>query len=150
MDEPIAQVVPRFMLLARVIVTVVGGATHWARLSAISRSRIAVSMRDSLKPGARVTIGFRFHLDDGGDLTETLAAQVIWQAGQHMGLEFTAPLAVGSTTAEAAPLLTSYLVKMETGQWDGPIGPFFRYAHDPRRVPEAVRDEEVFKEVDPS
>ncbi len=108
---------PRFQLLTRVDILRTGrGDAYWGGLNNVSRTGVAVTLGQPLKPGQKVTVSFHFRCDDGRELTEMLAARVIWQTGQNTGLEFETPLTTASPTLQKAPCLATHLTGKEAGR----------------------------------
>src|SRR6266852_2030962 len=88
---------PRYHLLTRVDILVAGrGDAYWGSMRNVSRSGVAVTMRQHLKRHQRVTVRFHLQSPDGWEVIENLAAQEIWQRGDDAGLEFDPPLMFGS------------------------------------------------------
>ena len=111
------RLMPRFHLLTRVDVSMAGsGDTYWGSLSNISRTGAALAVRQNLKPGQRVTIGFHFQSEGGREVTETLTAKVIWRSGDNMGLEFETPLTSASPALVKARYLAERLAEKEAGR----------------------------------
>jgi hypothetical protein len=110
------RIAPRFYLLARADVTIPGrGDTYWASLANISRTGLALITRQHLQPNSKVMIRLRFHMDDGREVTEALAAKVVWHCGDHAGVQFEAPLIPGSPASQRTPHLVAHLVRRESG-----------------------------------
>jgi PilZ domain-containing protein len=108
---------PRFHLLSRVDILGAGmGDAYWGGLNNVSRTGVAVTLGQPLKPGQKVTAIFRFRCDDGRELTETLAAHVIWRTGHNTGLEFETPLTTASPALQKAPYLAAHLMGKEAGR----------------------------------
>jgi hypothetical protein len=108
---------PRFELLTRVDILAAGSDdTYWGGLNNISRTGVALALGQPLKPGQKVVVSFRFHCDDGKELTETLAAQVVWQTGNNTGLKFVLPLVAASPALQKAPYLAAHLTSKGTGR----------------------------------
>jgi len=107
---------PRFHLLTRVDILGAGtGDAYWGGLNNVSRTGVALTLGQPLKPGQKVTASFRFRCDNGKELIEILAARVVWQTGNNTGLEFVAPLTTASPTLQKAPYLAAHLTRKETG-----------------------------------
>ena len=105
---------PRFYLLSRVDVSVPGsGDTYWGGVANISRTGVALFIRQRLKLNSQVTIRLRFHGDDGREVAEALTAKVIWHCGDNAGLAFETPLTAGSPALQQVPNIVAHLVKME-------------------------------------
>lgn len=104
----------RVHLLTRVDILAAGdGQVSWGSVRNLSWTGVALCVRQFLKPGQTVTIRFRFHGEDGCEVTESLAAKVIWRTGDNMGLEFEPPLATGSPALQQAPYLVAHLMMKE-------------------------------------
>lgn len=107
----------RFHLLTRVDILGTGtGDVYWGGLNNVSRTGVALTLGQPLKPGQKVIVSFRFRCDDGRELTETLAAQVIWRTGHNTGLKFETPLTTASPALQKAPYLAAHLVMKEAGR----------------------------------
>ncbi len=107
---------PRFHLLSRVDILGTGtGDAYWGGLNNVSRTGVALTLGQPLKPGQKVTASFRFRCDDGKELTETLAAHVIWRTGNNTGLKFETPLTAASPALQKASYLAAHLTRKETG-----------------------------------
>ena len=116
MPQPIGErrATPRCYLLSRVDVSVPGGDdTYWGGVANISRTGIALFIRQRLKPNSQVTIRLRFQGDDGREVTEALTAKVIWHCGDNAGLAFETPLTAGSPALQKTPHIVAHLLKME-------------------------------------
>ena len=108
---------PRFELLTRVDILAAGSSdAYWGGLNNVSRTGVALTLGQPLKPGQKVVVSFRFRCDDGRELTETLAAHVIWQTGNNTGLKFVMPLATVSPALQKAPYLAAHLTRKEAGR----------------------------------
>ena len=106
------RVLPRFHLMKHVdIVVADGDVTYWGSLNNLSRTGVAVALRQDLKANQKITVRFRLESDDGRVVIEDLAATVIWKDGDHVGLEFMKPLIEGSSTLKKAPCLAAHLDK---------------------------------------
>ncbi len=115
MAEQERRVMPRFYLVSRVDVTVPGsGDPLWGAIGNVSRTGIALYIRQPMKPRSKVDLRFRFQAESGREMTETVNATIVWQRGESTGLEFDAPLLAGSPAAQKAPLLTGHIAKKET------------------------------------
>ncbi len=100
-----------YHLLTRVDILVAGDSNvYWGSMSNLSWTGVALCAKQYLKPGRTVTIRFRFHGAEGREVTESLAAEVIWRNGDNTGLEFTPPLATGSPALQQAPFLVAHLM----------------------------------------
>src|SRR5437667_9011367 len=108
---------PRDHLLTRVDILLAGSAdVYWGSVCNLSRSSVAVSMRQHLKAHQRVTVRFRLQSADGRAIIEELAAKEIWQCGDNTGLEFDPPLTAGSPAVDEAPYLVAHLVETASGR----------------------------------
>ena len=108
---------PRYHLLTRVDILVAGsGDAYWGSMRNVSRSGVAVTVRQHLKRHQRVTVRFHLQSPDGREVIEDLAAQEIWQRGDDAGLEFDPPLTFGSPALQKTRCLVSHLVEMEAGR----------------------------------
>src|SRR6266545_8237581 len=88
---------PRYHLLTRVDILLAGsGDTYWGSMCNLSRSGVAVTMRQHLKTNQRATVRFHLQSPDGREVIEELAAKAVWQCGDNAGLEFDPPLTAGS------------------------------------------------------
>ena len=104
----------RYHLLTRADILVAGAAdVYWGSVSNLSWTGVALCARQFLKPGQRVTIRFRFQGEEGREVTESLAAKVIWRTGDNMGLQFEPPLATGSPALQQAQFLVAHLMMQE-------------------------------------
>jgi hypothetical protein len=79
-------------------------------MSNLSWTGVALCARQILKAGQRVTLRFRFQGEEGREVTESLAAKVIWRNGDNTGLEFEPPLATGSPALKQAAYLIAHLM----------------------------------------
>ena len=101
----------RVHLLTRVDILVAGdGQVYWGSMSNLSWTGVALCARQILKSGQRVTLRFRFQGEEGREVTESLAAKVIWRNGDNTGLEFEPPLATGSPALKQAAYLIAHLM----------------------------------------
>ena len=108
---------PRYHLLTRVDILLAGSADlYWGSVCNLSRSGVAVSMRQHLKAHQRVTVRFRLQSPDGREIIEELAAKEIWQCGDNTGLEFDPALTAGSSALQKARYLAAHLVEKESGR----------------------------------
>ncbi len=108
------RLMPRFHLLTRVDISVVGGGDiYWGSMRNLSRTGVAVVLRHQLKSNQKVTIRFHLQNSEGREVVENLAAKAIWQCGDNAGLEFTSPLTAGSPALQEAPCLVAHLVMKE-------------------------------------
>lgn len=105
---------PRYYLLTRVGVTV-SGKTRWGSLMNLSRTGVAVSLPQSLKPNQKVMVRVLLQGEGGAEVTEFLTARVIWIAGDKAGLELDPPLKARSPALLRAPCLAAYLKEKEGG-----------------------------------
>jgi hypothetical protein len=105
---------PRYHLLTRAGVSV-RGKTHWGSLVNLSRTGVALSLPQSLKPNQKVTVRVLLQGEGGGEVTEFLSARVIWTAGDKAGLELDPPLKARSPALLRAPCLAAYLEEKEGG-----------------------------------
>lgn len=104
----------RVHLLTRVDILVAGdGQVYWGSMSNLSWTGVALSARQILRSGQRVTLRFRFQGEEGREVTESLAAKVIWRNGDNTGLEFEPPLATGSPALKQAAYLIAHLMMKE-------------------------------------
>ena len=102
---------PRYHLLTRVDILVAGrGDAYWGSMRNVSRSGVAVTMRQHLKRHQRVTVRFHLLSPDKREIVEELAAKAIWQCGESAGLEFDPPLTAGSPALQKARYLVAHLV----------------------------------------
>ncbi len=105
----------RFTLQVRAGVTG-GGKTHWGSLSNMSRTGVAMSLKQQLRPNQSVTILFNLCSADGREVTESLAAKLIWQLGGKAGFELEPPVKGRSAAVMKAPYLHAYLIEKEGGR----------------------------------
>src|SRR5437867_13317358 len=78
---------PRYHLLTRVDILLAGSAdVYWGSVCNLSRSGVAVSMRQHLKAHQRVTVRFRLQSPDGRDSSSDLATRDIWQCRDYTRL----------------------------------------------------------------
>lgn len=107
---------PRFQLLTCVDVSAsFGGDVYWGGLIDVSRTGVALTLSHPVKPGEKLTLRFRFRIEDGGETSEALLARVVWQSGDKTGLEFERPLTAGSPAVQQAPHLAAQLAMKEAG-----------------------------------
>ncbi len=105
---------PRYHLLTRVDILVAGrGDAYWGSMRNVSRSGVAVTVRQHLKRHQRVTVRFHLQSPDGREVIEGLAAREVWQRGDDAGLEFAPPLTFGSPASQKTRHLVAHLVEME-------------------------------------
>src|SRR2546427_11926809 len=84
---------PRYHLLTRVDILVAGsGDAYWGSMRNLSRSGVAVTVRQHLRPHQRGTVCFHHQSLDGREGVEGLAAEEIWPGGDNAGLEFDPPV----------------------------------------------------------
>ena len=104
----------RFHILTCVDITVASsGDTYWGSVRNLSRTGVAVYIRQYLKINQKVTVLFRFLSAEGREAVEELTAKVIWQCGDNAGLEFDPSLTAGSTALQQARCLLTHLVEKE-------------------------------------
>lgn len=114
MAEPERRVMPRFYLVSRVDVIVPGSDDPlWGANANISRTGVALYIRQPMKPRSKVGLRFRFQAEGGREITEAVNATIVWQRGESTGLEFEAPLVAGSPAAQKVPFLTDHIAKKE-------------------------------------
>ena len=108
---------PRYHLLTRVDILVAGsGDAYWGSMRNLSRSGVAVTVRQHLKPHQRVTVRFHHQSLDAREIVEDLTAEVIWQCGDNAGLEFDPPLTPDSPALQRAGHLVAHLIEKEAGR----------------------------------
>lgn len=105
---------PRYTLQVRAGVTG-GGKTLWGTIGNVSRTGVAMSLKQQLRPNQSVTILFNLRSADGREVTESLAAKVVWQLGGKAGFELDPPLKGRSQAMMKAPYLNAYLAEKERG-----------------------------------
>ena len=106
------RVLPRYHLAKHVdIVVAKGDETYWGSLKDLSRTGIAIALKQDLTASQDVTVRFRMESDDGKVVIEELTATVIWKIREDAGLEFTKPLIAGSSALKKAPFLAAHLDK---------------------------------------
>ena len=111
------RVLARYHLAKHVdIVVAKGNETYWGSLKDLSRTGIAIALRQDLEASQDVTVRFRLESDDGKVVIEELPATVIWKSRKDAGLEFTKPLIAGSSALKKAPFLASHLDKKGTSK----------------------------------
>jgi hypothetical protein len=104
------RVLQRYRLAKHVdIVVAKGDETYWGSLKDLSRTGVAITLRQDLKASQDVTVRFRMESDDGKVIIEELTATVIWKSTEGAGLEFTKPLIAGSSALKKAPCLAAHL-----------------------------------------
>jgi hypothetical protein len=87
----------------------------WGAVANISRTGVALYIRQHLTPKTKVTLKLHFRAEDGREITETVPAMVIWQRGEEAGLAFEQPILANSPTAQATPYLADFFAKKEAG-----------------------------------
>ena len=108
---------PRYHLLTRVDILPAGSSdVYWGSMCNLSRSAVAVAMRQRVKTHQRVMVRFHLQSPDGREIIEELAAKAVWQCGDNTGLEFDPPLTAGSPALQKARNLAAHLVEKETGR----------------------------------
>src|SRR2546430_16150192 len=108
---------PRYHLLTRVDILPAGSSdVYWGSMCNLSRSAVAVAMRQRLKTNQGVMVRFHLQSPDGREIIEELAAKAVWQCGDNTGLEFDAPLTAGSPALQKARNLAAHLVEKEAGR----------------------------------
>jgi len=106
------RVLARYHLAKHVdIVVAKGEETYWGSLKDLSRTGIAIALKQELAASQDVTVRFRMESDDGKVVIEELSATVIWRSRLDAGLEFAKPLIAGSSALKKAPCLASCLDK---------------------------------------
>jgi PilZ domain len=104
------RVLQRYHLAKRVdIIVAKGDETYWGSLKDLSRTGIAITLRQELTASQDVIVRFRMESDDGKVVLEELNATVIWNSRRDAGLEFTKPLIAGSSALKKAPCLAAHL-----------------------------------------
>ncbi|TAL12274.1 MAG: PilZ domain-containing protein [Nitrospirae bacterium] len=104
----------RYRLLTRVDIAVTGESNvYWGSMSNLSWTGVALCARQFLKPGQKVSVRFRFQGEGGQEVTESLAAKVVWRNGDNTGLEFDPPLTTGSPALRQAACLVAHLMIKE-------------------------------------
>ena len=91
------------------IVVAKGDEMYWGSLKDLSRTGIAITLKQDLNASQDVTVRFRMESDDGKVVIEELPATVIWKSRNDAGLEFAKPLIAGSSALKKAPCLASHL-----------------------------------------
>ena len=108
---------PRFHFLMRVDITMAeSGETYWGSVRNLSRTGVAIYIRQRLKMNQKVTVHFRFLSAEGREAAEELTAKVIWWSWDNMGLAFDTPLTTGSPALQQAQNLVWYLAEKEAGR----------------------------------
>lgn len=105
----------RFALQVRAGITG-GGKTRWGSLSNVSRTGVAMSLKQQLRPNQSATILFNLRSADGREVTESLSAKVVWQLGGKAGFELDPPVKGRSPAVLKAPYLNAYLIDKESGR----------------------------------
>ena len=114
MAAPERRILPRFYLVSRVdVIAAGGGDPAWGAVANISRTGVALYIRQELKPRSKATLRFRFQSKDRREITESVPATIVWQRGETAGLEYDAPMLVGSPAALKAPHLAAHLAERE-------------------------------------
>jgi hypothetical protein len=107
----------RCRLLTCVDISVAGNSNvYWGGMNNLSRTGVAITLRQPLKTNQKVTIRFRLQSADGREVAEDLVAKVIWRNGDNTGLEFDPPLTAGSPALQKAPYLVAHLADKESGR----------------------------------
>lgn len=103
---------PRFPLLIGVEISLPGRADPFeGTMANLSRSGMALRIRQHLNPNQKVTVRFHFMIGDGREVTEALAAKVIWQSGKYAGCEFESPLILGLSDPSGSTKRASHLME---------------------------------------
>lgn len=111
------RVMPRYYFVTRVDVSAPGsGDVYWGAVANISRTGVALYIRQELKLRTVVTLKFRFQGQGGREVGETIAAKLVWQRGDTAGLEFESPVLANSPAAQKTPHLVDYLGKKESAK----------------------------------
>jgi hypothetical protein len=111
------RVMPRYFLVSRVDVLVVGSADPlWGAVANISRTGITLYIRQTLKPRSKATLRFRYQGAGGREVTEDVNVTLVWQRGDAVGMEFETPLLAGSPAAQKCTLLAKYLAEKESAE----------------------------------
>jgi len=114
MDGQERRIMPRFYFVSRVDVLIAGSSDPvWGAVANISRTGVALYIRQPLKLRRKGTLRFLFQADDGREISETVPATILWQRGETAGLEFEHPLTAGSPAAQAVPRMADHLAKKE-------------------------------------
>lgn len=113
MGEPERRVATRFYLVSRVDVSIAGGETVWGAVANISRTGVALYIRQPVKSRTKATLRFRFQAEGGREISEDVPATIVWQRGETAGLEFESPLAVGTPGAQKTPNLAAHIANKE-------------------------------------
>ncbi len=93
-----------------------GGKTLWGTIGNVSRTGVAMSLKQQLRPNQSVTILFNLRSADGREVTESLSAKLVWQLGGKAGFELEPPLKGRSQAVMKAPYLNAYLIEKESGR----------------------------------
>ena len=105
---------PRYHLLTRIDILQAGsGDAYWGSMRNLSRSGVAITLRQHLNTHQRVTVRFHLLSPDKREIVEELAAKVIWRCGDNAGLEFDPPLTACSPSLQTARYLVTHLVEKE-------------------------------------
>ncbi len=108
---------PRYYLLTRIDILLAGsGETYWGSMRNLSRSGVAVTIRQHLQTHQKVTVRFHHQSLDGREVVEDLTANEIWQCGDSAGLAFDPPLTADSPALQKARYLVAHLVEKEAGR----------------------------------
>jgi PilZ domain-containing protein len=108
---------PRYYLLTRIDILLAGsGEAYWGSMRNLSRSGVAVTIRQHLQTQQKVTVRFHHQSLDGREVVEDLTAKEIWQCGDNAGLAFDPPLTTGSPALQKARYLVAHLVEKEAGR----------------------------------
>ena len=108
------RILQRFYFVSRADVRFAGGGDPiWGAVANLSRTGVALYIRQPLTLRSKATIRFRFQSEGGRELTEDVAATIVWQRGETAGMEFEAPLLAGSLAALKAPYLSAHLARKE-------------------------------------
>src|SRR5438094_9666746 len=87
---------PRYHLLTRVDILPAGSSdVYWGSMCNLSRSAVAVAMRQRVKTHERVMVRFHLQSRDGREIIEGLAAKAAWPCGGDAGWDVHAPLTAG-------------------------------------------------------
>jgi hypothetical protein len=108
---------PRFYLLTRIDILLAGsGEAYWGSMRNLSRSGVAVTIRQHLQTNQKVTVRFHHQSLDGREVVEDLTAKEIWQCGDNAGLAFDPPLTTNSSALQKARYLVAHIVEKEAGR----------------------------------
>jgi hypothetical protein len=104
---------PRFPLLSGVEILLPGrGTAYEGTMANLSRTGMALRIRQPLNPNHKVTVRFCFLSREGREATEALNANVIWQSGKNAGLEFESPLTLGPPDYSGTKLGAYHLIEI--------------------------------------